>query len=86
MNIDNLVRQMSARGAAAAEVAVAKLAAALVMVAEAELPGISVTRDDAGVQLLAPGLRTRALGTRRQPPDQRLRGMLSLFRSLQVPR
>ena len=33
MNIDNLVRQMSARGAAAAEVAVAKLAAALVMVA-----------------------------------------------------
>ncbi len=86
MKIDNLVRQMSGRGAAAAEVAVAKLAAALVIVAEAELPGVAATRDDAGVRLQAPGLRARALGTRRQPPDQRLRGTLSLFRTQQVPR
>lgn len=86
MTIDKLVRQVSARGAAAGEAAVAKLAAALVIVAEAELPGVAVTRDDAGVQLQAPGLRARALGTRRQPPDQRLRGTLSLFRNLQVLR
>ena len=86
MTIDKLVRQVSARGAAAGEAAVAKLAAALVIVAEAELPGVAVTRDDVGVQLQAPGLRARALGTRRQPPDQRLRGTLSLFRNLQVLR
>ena len=86
MTIDNLVRQMSDRGAAAAEVAVAKLAAALVTVAEAELPGVAVTRDDAGVQLQAPGLRARALGTRRQAPDPRLRGVLGLFRTTGVTR
>ncbi len=86
MTIDKLVRQVSARGAAAGEAAVAKLAAALVIVAEADLPGVAVTRDDAGVQLQAPGLRARALGTRRQPPDPRLRGTLSLFRNLQVLR
>lgn len=86
MNIDNLLRQIVTRGAAVAAVAVDRLAAAVVAVAEVELPGVAATRDDVGVRLQAPGLRSRALGSRRRPPDARLRAMLSLLRNPRLPR
>ena len=86
MTIAQIVEQIAARGAAAAETTVAKLAAALITVAEAELPGVAATREDAGVVLQGHGLRARALGTRRHAADPRLAGLVALLRSQQVPR
>lgn len=86
MTISQLVDQIAARGVAAAEITVAKLAAALVTVAEAELPGVAATRDHAGVVLHGHGLRARALGTRRHGADPRLTGLVALLRSQQVTR
>lgn len=86
MTVGQMVELLAARGAAMAESAVAKLAAALVMVAEAELPGVSATRDDADVVLQGRGLRARALGSRKHGPDPRVAGLVALVRSQQLTR
>jgi len=86
MMASRMVAQLATRGAALAESAVAKLAAALVTVAEAELPGVAATRDDIGVVLHGRGLRARALGTRKHGPDPRVAGLVALVRGSQVTR
>jgi len=75
MDATRMIEQLTAHGARVAWAAVERLAAALVTVAESELPGVAVTRDEAGVRLEAPALRARAFGSRSQPPDPRLRGL-----------
>ncbi len=81
MNSEHLARQLAQRGAALAATLIDRLAAAVITIAEVDLPGVAVTRRDDGVVLQAPGLRARALGTRRTPPDPRLSALLIAARS-----
>lgn len=70
-----LIRAIEARGKAAAREARARAAAALI-VAASEVPGVSAQAAEDDVVLSGRGLKARAYGTRRSLPDAQLQSLV----------
>lgn len=71
-----MIAGLAAAGRRAAAAAVRRAGDAVVAAAAAELPGVAVDRAGDDVVLRGPGLRARALGSRRRDPDARVTGLV----------
>jgi hypothetical protein len=81
MAVADIIGQIRAHGIAAGNAAVDRAGDGIVSVARADVPGIAATYDHGTVTLTAPGLRTRAFGTRRQCADPRIAGLAATYAS-----